>query len=321
MWKYIAIPLTSFLIIALIIGQCNDDSSDYDDEEEEVTSAFEEKKQPEDLSQKDKPRLPDDIPSAENAKQGTKRTPNDALQSQDPKSQQKEPEILHSAYEIPRLMVPVAEQILVREGYTTSYNPKTKNANWVAWHLTREHTSGPWSRKGIPYLVDKEVKGPRQELEDYHTTTLPIDHGHMCPAGDNKWSAKAIEQTFLLTNICPQNSALNRGDWEELESRCRGWANHYGEIWIACGPIFNEGYKTIGNGVGVPDAFYKVVLRMGKSPQTLGFIYTNDGTSNKLSHYLVSVDEVEEITGIDFFFILPDEIENMIEASSNLKEW
>lgn len=316
MWKYIAIPLVSFLIIALIIGQCNAVSSECN-EEEVVPNGIVEKKQKEDLLQEDKPRLPDYIPSTSNKDPGTENNTDSAHQKAEAMSL---PDILPEAYQIPRLSEPMAEQILVREGYTTSYNQITKNANWVAWHLTRSHTSGQWPRKGIPYIVDIEVNGPRQELEDYDTT-LPLDHGHLCPAGDNKWSAKAMEQTFLLTNMCPQNSALNRGDWEELERHCRGWANHYGEIWIACGPIFNEGYKTIGNGVGVPDSFYKVVLRIGKKPKALGFIYPNEGTHHKMSHYLLSVDEVEEITGIDFFFNLPDEIENVIEASSDLKDW
>lgn len=232
-------------------------------------------------------------------------------------------EIDMSCLELARLTVTKPEQILSRTGYITSYNNKTKNANWVAWHLTKEHTTGPWSRDGIPYSVDTDVNGARQELEDWFGNNLPIDHGHMCPAGDNKWSEDAMVQTFLLTNMCPQNSALNRGDWEELESRCRGWANHYGEVYIVCGPIFyRQNYKTIGdNKVGVPDAFYKVVLRMGKKPQALGFIYPNDGTHHKMSYYVLSVDDVESRTGIDFFYNLPDDIENEVESSSNLSRW
>lgn len=149
--------------------------------------------------------------------------------------------------ELPLLKTNKPEQILAREGYTTSYNASTKNANWGSWHLTKEHTNGPWSRKGIPYIVDDDVKGPRQELEDWYDNNLPIVHGHLCPAGDNKWSKRAMIQSFLITNMSPQNSALNQGDWEELESRCRGWANHYGEVFIAAGPVFfNETYKTIG---------------------------------------------------------------------------
>lgn len=63
-------------------------------------------------------------------------------------------------------------------------------------------------------MVDMDVKGGRQELEDWYGHSLPIDHGHLCPAGDCKWSKEAMEQSFLLTNMCPQNSNLNRGDWE-----------------------------------------------------------------------------------------------------------
>lgn len=215
------------------------------------------------------------------------------------------------------------EQILQRVGYTTSYNSNTKCPNWVAWHLTETHTDGPWSRKGIPYMIDEEVEGPRQELEDWDNHGLPLDHGHMCPAGDNKWSKQAMEASFLLTNFCPQNRDLNQGDWEKLESRCRGWARHYGEVYIASGPIFySSKYKTIGdNKVGIPDAFFKVVLRMGKRPAALGFIYLNQGGHKDMSQYVVTVDEVEAKTGIDFFYNLPDDVENVIEAEADIKKW
>lgn len=225
--------------------------------------------------------------------------------------------------ELPKLQVKRPEQMLKRVGYITSYNNQTKNANWVAWKLTREHADGPYSRKGVPYYEDMEVEGGRQELSDWYNTGLPIDHGHLCPAGDNKWSEDAMHQTFLLTNMCPQNSTLNQNNWEYLERRCRGWAKHYGEVYIATGPIFySDDYATIGaNKVGVPDAFFKVVLRLGKSPQALGFIYKNDGEGHKLDYYLLSVDEVERITGIDFFYNLPDDIEDVVERISDLKKW
>lgn len=224
---------------------------------------------------------------------------------------------------LPRLLVNKPEQILQRVGYLLSYNSNTRNANWVAWHLTKEHTLGSWSRDGIPYMVDEDVKGPRQELEDWYGHSLPIDHGHLCPAGDCKWSREAMEQSFLLTNMCPQNSNLNRGGWENLESRCRGWARHYGDVYIVAGPIFylNE-YKTIGNNkVGVPDAFFKVVLCMTEKPKALGFIYPNDSCNHQIEHYILAVDEVEQITNIDFFYNLPDDLEMKVESEANIKEW
>ena len=225
--------------------------------------------------------------------------------------------------EIPRLTASQPEQILKRIGYTASYNKNTRNANWVAWHLTKAHTDGSWKREGMPYEADDEVKGPRQETDDWYNHNLPIDHGHLCPAADNKWDKEAMAQTFLLTNMCPQNRALNRGDWEELESRCRGWARHYGEIYICAGPLFyTKNYTTIGtNKIAVPDAFFKVVLCMKKHPKALGFIYPNEGTNHKMDHYVVSIDEVEEKSGIDFFYALPDSIEDAVEAHSDLSIW
>lgn len=230
-------------------------------------------------------------------------------------------------FEIPRIIDTRAEQILTREGYTCSYNQDTRNANWVAWHLTKEHANGPWTKKGIPYIEDEDVKGYRQENSDWESIDLSdagIDHGHICPAADNKWSKNAMVQSYLLTNMCPQNANLNRGIWENLESRCRGWARHYGEIFIVAGPIFySNNYKTIGaNKIGIPDAFYKVVLCLSKEPKALGFIFPNsDPIYSKIADYLLSVDQVEEITKIDFFHNLEDSIENIIEANSNLNKW
>lgn len=229
-----------------------------------------------------------------------------------------------SDIETPRICNNIAEQILKRTGYTCSYNQDTRNANWVAWHLTKEHTDGPWSRKGLPYIEDSDVIGAKQELSDWYNHNLNIDHGHLCPAGDNKWDKEAMIESFLLTNMCPQNSKLNQGIWETLESRCRGWARHYGVVYITAGPIFySKNYKTIGaNKIGIPDAFYKVVLCLTKKPKALGFIFPNvEPEYDNIKDYMYSVDEVENITKIDFFHNMEDSIENIIEASSNLNNW
>lgn len=229
--------------------------------------------------------------------------------------------------EIPRLIDTRAEQILIREGYTCSYNQNTRNANWVAWLLTKEHSNGPWTSNSIPYKEDNDVIGYRQENSDWESIDLSdagIDHGHICPAADNKWSKNAMVQSYLLTNMCPQNANLNRGIWEKLESRCRGWARHYGEVYITAGPIFySKDYKTIGaNKVGVPDAFYKVVLCLNKRPKALGFIFPNtEPEFDNIENYMVSVDNVEAKTKIDFFHNLVDSVEDKVEAKSDLNIW
>ena len=167
----------------------------------------------------------------------------------------------------------VPEQMLRRTGYTASYNKTTKLPNWVAWHLTADRTTGPAKRSGVDFQADMDVPAPRAEDSDYYGSGY--DRGHMCPAADNKYSEKAMEESFLFTNMCPQNGNLNRGDWNEMEQACRRWAKEYGGVYVVCGPILYKGkHKTIGkNKVVVPEAFFKVVLRTGENPKAIGFIY------------------------------------------------
>ena len=246
---------------------------------------------------------------------------------------------------VPAMPSDVPSQILERIGYITSFNHETKCPNWVAWHLYRDRTSGPYRRDGVPYydedgavygigpvnpetvrgnyIVDMEAQPIRQELSDWEDKLPNNSHGHICPAADNRWSKEAMNQSFLLTNICPQNEDLNRGDWAGLEDRCRTWARRYGDIFIVAGPIFYKHVtKTMGtNKVGVPDAFFKVILRCGKDPKAIGFVFPNEGTHHEITHYMLTVDEVEVMTKFDFFNGLPDETEVVVESSANLEEW
>lgn len=213
------------------------------------------------------------------------------------------------------------EQILKRTGYVASYNKTTLLPNWVAWHLTAERTEGSAKRSGVDFAEDTEVPEPRATDWDYYNSGY--DRGHMCPAADNKWSKKAMEESFLFTNMCPQNGNLNRGDWNEMEMACRKWAKKYGDLYIVCGPILYKGkHKTIGkNKVVVPEAFFKVVLRTGDDPQAIGFIYKNTSGNRPKDSYVNTVDEVERITGIDFFPSLPDDVEKKVEAECDLGLW
>lgn len=210
---------------------------------------------------------------------------------------------------------------LERTAYTLLYNKEMRLPLWVAWHLTKNHTSGTNKREGLKFVEDEDVPMPRATNMDY--VNSGYDRGHMCPSGDNKWSAKAQEESFLYTNCCPQLHTLNAGDWEELESKCRYWARKFGDIYIVCGPVFlNKKHKTIGKSrVVVPEAFYKVVLCMQGTPKGIGFIYRNDLSNKKMSSYVNTIDDVERITGIDFFPALPDNIEKKVEATVNLSDW
>ena len=220
--------------------------------------------------------------------------------------------------EIPSMPKGKQGQIIQRTGYTLAYDKKTKTPQWVAWELTKEETKGNHERTD-KFLPDPNVEGAKVVTTDY--TGSGYDRGHMAPAGDMKWSKKAMEESFYMSNICPQIHHLNTGDWNELEANTRKWARRYGSVYVTCGPIYNGSRRTqyIGkNRVKVPDAFFKVILiQSPKKTCALGFFFENEAGQRPLNEYLVSIDYLEQTTGIDFFPALPDELENVLEAETH----
>ena len=220
----------------------------------------------------------------------------------------------------PAPLMGVAEQIVRKKAYIVSYNKDTKIPNWVAWHLTAEHVDGPVER-GNRFYEDDEVPAPRATLEDYKGSGW--SRGHLCPAGDNKWDEVAMRESFSLINVCPQNKSLNSGLWNSMEMDCRQWAKRFKDIYIVAGPVFyKKEHETIGrNRVYVPEAFFKVVLCLRGKPKAFGIVVKNNSGEKKKDIYYNSVDQVERITGIDFFPALPDDIENEVEANIDMNLW
>ncbi|MBQ7420460.1 MAG: DNA/RNA non-specific endonuclease [Prevotella sp.] len=213
---------------------------------------------------------------------------------------------------------------LQRYAYKAWYSESMRIPLAVSWYLTGNHVTGSFKRKGVAFHPDNEVKGDPVSTFDYMQSGY--SRGHMCPSGDNKWNQRAQEESFLMTNICPQTHKLNGGDWNDLEMLCRTWAQKYDRVYIVCGPVLQgDRHKTIGRirarRITVPEAFYKVVLRTGKHPAAIGFIYNNDDSSQPMREAVRTVDEIERMTGIDFFSALPDDEEDRIEAKADLSDW
>lgn len=213
------------------------------------------------------------------------------------------------------------EQIIHHYAYTVSYNNTLHDPNWVCWCLTSDHTDGPYKRKGTKFMPDDEVKGAKVDTYDYMRSGY--DRGHMCPSGDNRWSSVAQYESFYMSNICPQIHNLNAGDWKEMEEQCRLWAEKYGKIYIVAGPLFyRSSHRYIGsNDVAVPEGFFKVVLCTAGKPKAIGFVYHNTPGNHPKSYYANSVDEVERITGFDFFPSLPDKTERQVESHYDFYAW
>lgn len=221
---------------------------------------------------------------------------------------------LPAGVEIPRYQSSRGGQVIRHLGYTVSYDADFKTPQWVAWQLTASKTRGT-EKRASKFQPDPQVRGAQAYTTDY--THSGYDRGHMAPAADMKWSRQAMTESFYLSNVCPQNSNLNRGDWKDLEELEREWAVTYGVVSIAAGPIYRTTRpKRIGaNKVAVPDAFFKVLLvGYPKAPKAYAFIFNNAAGSRPLTYYQVTVDQAEKVTGMDFFSALPDKVEKRIEA-------
>lgn len=224
--------------------------------------------------------------------------------------------------ELPAPLADRPSQVIAHRGYTLSYNRRLKQANWVAWELNRDKLVERESRTD-KFQPDPQLPADEAVTTDDYTGS-GYDRGHLCPAGDNRYHWRAMQESFYMTNICPQHHNLNAGDWKELEELCRRWAQQEGTLYIVCGPVFQgKRPKTIGrqHRIPVPDAFFKAVLCTTGTPRAIGFLFENRAGNRPLSSYVKRVDELEALTGIDFFPSLPDDVEQVVESSADFSQW
>ena len=213
----------------------------------------------------------------------------------------------------------IANTLVKYKAYTVYFNPKKHLPNATVYELTADETEGNQPRANN-FIHDENVKGCAHAW-DYSNSGY--DRGHMTPAADMKWDAEAMQQSFFMTNICPQNPGLNSNGWSRLEKKIRSWAKRDSSLIVATGPIMGATLGSIGKEVTVPvpEAFFKVVLCMSGKPKGIGFIYRNTDGNRPKGDYVNSIDQVERITGLDFFPSLPDNIEKHVEAEADLSEW
>jgi len=227
-------------------------------------------------------------------------------------------------HNIPHLDLPKinpSDQIVHHFAYTLNYSEPNEQSSWVAYLLTREHTSNNVVKRTNRFIPDPLVSTGSANNNDYSKSGY--DKGHLSPAGDNAWSAITMAESFYYSNISPQIPAFNRGIWNRLEEKVREWTNEYDSLYIAVGGVLKGDLPTIGvNKVSVPKYFYKVILKYSKGDvKGIGFIIPNEGSTAPLQTYVVSIDSVEVLTGIDFYPLLPDDQEKAIEEKVCLECW
>jgi endonuclease G len=216
-----------------------------------------------------------------------------------------------------------------REGYALAEDARLKIPVWVQYELRPEDLKDSVERSK-KFVADPSIPaGSRAEVSDYKGTGF--DQGHMAPAADMGRNQQVMDDCFLLSNIAPQvGIGFNRQIWKKLEDDVRGWVKERGTLTIIIGPVFavtgnTVSYQVIGNDyVAVPTYFFKIIVDANNKDNitALAFLMPNkDLRGHDLNEFLVSIDEIEKLTGLDFLSALPPDQQEKIESTKAESIW
>ena len=207
--------------------------------------------------------------------------------------------------------------------FVVGWSPTLRHPVWVAYHVPREAKF---------FGISADRPGFRNDPSARHSPPpssyagSSFDRGHMAPnhAIASRFGVDAQRQTFLMSNIAPQSPALNRGVWREIEHRIADcWTQRYGEIWVVVGCIPSASSEIHGTGIDIPEAFYQVVVaQTGYDVRAFAVVYPQDAPIGEYpASGLVTIDELEQMTGLDFLPDLASFIQTPLEAELPTRVW
>lgn len=202
--------------------------------------------------------------------------------------------------------------------YTLSYSNTDRQAEYAFYYLSVASINGKQERTD-DFRIDPSVKSNPVSSASYQGSGF--DRGHLAPAADFKLNEKAMSETFFMSNMSPMTPSFNRGIWSNLEDKVRENALSLGGVYVVTGPVLTNTCGTIGGGITVPCSFYKIIFKEGSNPKMIGFLLSNTGSSLPLKNFIVSVDEIEKLTNLDFFPTLKDDVEGSLEAGKSTSGW
>jgi len=261
-----------------------------------------------------------------------------------------------TGYEIPHLndQNVYADHYVTMDGvqilnYALEWDNTKRHANWVAFTFDTTTSADVVKRTDL-WAKDPKLPAEMQTGDSDHTND-GFDRGHLCASEDRVYLKEANEQTFYYSNISPQLNDFNGGFWGKLEARVQTWGRStttgtYDKVYVTKGGTLNKLLKnfkgtTVNGGTPTTDAngftihglacpeyyFMAVLSQKDDVFHAIAFLVphkegmTKNPSSDELKEYVVSVDKLEEETGIDFFCNLPDVLENEVEAACNLNDW
>lgn len=211
------------------------------------------------------------------------------------------------------------EQVVKHLAYVSSYNPYHRQPNYVVHVIPKDILYGNQTRTN-DFRADPFIKQHMSDSIDYWNSGF--DRGHMAASADFKWNKKALSESYYYSNIVPQNPGLNQNAWNKLEMQIREWAIDNSELIVVSGPVLNDKLPKINQGsykVSIPAFLYKIVLDFyPPTYKAIAFIYPNKNVPYELEKHVVSIDSIEQLTGIDFFPKIDDDLEQKLEAQNDL---
>ena len=230
--------------------------------------------------------------------------------------------IIRTVHKIENPEFPYAENeddIISHTGFSFLFNDAHKQSDWVVYMLCRERIANPVTKRKDNFRPDPAVKTGTATAADYKGSGY--DRGHLVPSADMLWSQVAMDESFFFSNMSPHLATFHQagGIWYKLEDLVKIWAMEYDTLYIVAGAALKQGIRgSIGkNNVSVPEYFYKVILNYTINRiEGIGFIMPHEKvrSGNPVWNYAVSIDSVQNFTGINFFHKLPDVQEEYIES-------
>lgn len=228
------------------------------------------------------------------------------------------------------------EEIISHAAMSLVYDEKHEQAKWVSHIIVPDVINGKVKRSNN-FRKDPLVKTESASSRDYFIkykdkTTgkykydgFGYDRGHLAPSADFRWNKKALSESYYYSNMSPQLADFNREKWADLEGLLRVYIseNPTTQLYIVTGPILNDSLTFVErslNKVSIPNYYYKIALDLNNK-KAIAFIMPNKKISNPVNSFAVPINEVEEATGINFFYQLPDSLEDVLEHQNNVKDW
>lgn len=227
------------------------------------------------------------------------------------------------------------DELVRHAAFTLAYANKFEQARWVAHMIIPDVIKGTVFRTN-DFRVDEKVKAGSATEADYFLKKMKpdssfeydgfgYDRGHLAPSADFRWSRIALSESYYYSNMSPQLADFNRGSWGDLEDAVRGYMYSHPstELYVVTGPVLKEGLPVIERGinkVSIPEQYFKVVLDLNNK-KAIAFLMPNQAITKPLKSFATSINEVEKLTGLDFFNKLPAALQEQVESQSDATDW